>query len=662
MTSKYIYEKEEKIKNLISAGDIRQALYELRYFATENGLEDRENEAIQLSSRHADNEAEASAGVKSEQEIKIEHNKVVMFGVKLLRNICLDLFDKIRVVEASEKERAAKEIELYKKGAQVLDNLHLAKIIETAEKSKLEELDLSNTGINALPREIARLQHLKKLDLSHNLFEELPPFISKLYALASLDVSFNQLERLPDELGDLVDLEELNIENNPLVYPTPDILAKGTDSILRFLARQFKLKQKGFDVIFEKLEINEVVPAIVVDKQEYGYYLSYKGVEGLLHRNNISSSKIAELENLKVGDEVEAVVNNKLVINGRRRLSFATQSVGSDNNLRINAKNRADVKIEQAIAENMRILDLSKMGFDTLSSKIGECKSLEILYLNNNILTNLPDEIGDLNQLKKLYLQNNNLRKLPENIGDLELLEIIDVENNKIDKLPAGMVKLDQLIEINIKDNPCANYFPDNDPQAIKAAIADSLLYKGENELSYSGFEPHELLLGQIKLIYNYGVFIRVIKDGNYKEGLLHKSSAAIYGKDYWRTLHKFFKIGDLLEVRILDVQPENNRVTFALHDSFPDFINNKVLNVINTARKYRSSRMNLSYAQLSTLPKEIGEVEQLEELDLRFNPIKTLPAEIKNLKNLKIIHIDNISPEIAGKGAPGIIDYFLDK
>jgi|GEM_PF-4421940 Leucine-rich repeat (LRR) protein len=662
MTTTHINEKNNQIKDLIRQGEIQQAIFEICDFAAECGLVDNEQEATSLSARFRKNEADAVKGIKRQEDVDLDRNIFIDFAQKLLADINRDALDKIRKVEASEKLKVSKEIEMALKSARVLDDYHLTDIIKRAEEFKLEELDLSGKAIDYLPKDIARLHYLKKLNLSHNQFKELPPFIGKLSALVSLDISYNQLTELPCELGDLIDLEELIIDNNPLQYPSLSVIDKGTDSILRELAKKSKSKQKDQDAIFEELEIGQVVIAIIVDKPEYGLFLSYKGLEGLLHKNNTSKSILTDLEDKFIGEDVEVVVNNKMMINGKRRLAFSTHATPADNHMRAAVKNRADNMINQAIRSNTRILDLSGMGFDMLSKAIGKCTNLELLYLNNNKLAVLPDEICDLPQLKRLYLHNNNLTKLPDEIGKIENLETLNLENNKIAKLPASLVKLDDLVDINISGNPCAIYLPGNDVKEIKSAIAESLLNIGENELDYSRFKLGEVLVGQIKLIYNYGVFIRVVKNGDYKEGLLHKSSTTLNGKDYWRTLHKFFKIGDKLEVRILEVQPENNRVTFSLHDNFPAFITNRVYNMINTAKNNRYSRLDFSNAEITTVPKEIGELEQLEELDLRFNPIKTLPAEIKNLKNLKTILIDNISPEIAGKGAPGIIDYFLDK
>ena len=61
---------------------------------------------------------------------------------------------------------------------------------------------------------------------------------------------------------------------------------------------------------------------------------------------------------------------------------------------------------------------------------------------------------------------------------------------------------------------------------------------------------------------------------------------------------------------------------------------------------------VDLAYKNLTTLPKEIGNLKNLETLYLPTNKLKTLPPEIGNLTKLKVLNLNNnqlttLPPEI---------------
>ena len=75
--------------------------------------------------------------------------------------------------------------------------------------------------------------------------------------------------------------------------------------------------------------------------------------------------------------------------------------------------------------ENQRITGIGffDCGISTLPESIGDLKSLQTLYLDNNKLTTLPESIGNLKSLTYLDLVNNQLTTLPESIGNLTSLQ-----------------------------------------------------------------------------------------------------------------------------------------------------------------------------------------------------------------------------------------------
>lgn len=84
------------------------------------------------------------------------------------------------------------------------------------------ELDLSyNQLTGSLPAEIRHLSKLQTLNLSHNQFTGVPAEIGQLTELRTLNLSHNQITGLPHELGNLSKLQTLDLRGND--YSTHDL-------------------------------------------------------------------------------------------------------------------------------------------------------------------------------------------------------------------------------------------------------------------------------------------------------------------------------------------------------------------------------------------------------------------------------------------------------
>lgn len=72
-------------------------------------------------------------------------------------------------------------------------------------------------------QEVERLRQLQQLDLSENKLEALPEEIGGLASLTDLVLSKNSLEQLPNSFGRLTRLSILKLDQNRLVHLTPNI-------------------------------------------------------------------------------------------------------------------------------------------------------------------------------------------------------------------------------------------------------------------------------------------------------------------------------------------------------------------------------------------------------------------------------------------------------
>lgn len=84
----------------------------------------------------------------------------------------------------------------------------------------VEEIDLSNSGLEFIPNEINYFTHLERLRLHHNQITALPYL--QLPHLKLLDVSYNQVTRLPSHLN-LPNLQSLLLDYNHITEVSPSV-------------------------------------------------------------------------------------------------------------------------------------------------------------------------------------------------------------------------------------------------------------------------------------------------------------------------------------------------------------------------------------------------------------------------------------------------------
>ncbi|MCO5593952.1 hypothetical protein L7F22_047971 [Adiantum nelumboides] len=114
------------------------------------------------------------------------------------------------------------------------------------ELKQLKFLDLHFNNIKSLPSSLGNMSALEKLNISNNFSDfggALPDSLADLVFLVDLDVSFNQLRTIPDCVGALLNLKTLKADNNPLVIPPPDIVERGSATVLEYMAMRWRTSQ-----------------------------------------------------------------------------------------------------------------------------------------------------------------------------------------------------------------------------------------------------------------------------------------------------------------------------------------------------------------------------------------------------------------------------------
>jgi leucine-rich repeat protein SHOC2 len=97
-----------------------------------------------------------------------------------------------------------------------MERVEVERIIETARRDRLRQLDLSDRQLTTLPTSIGNLNNLRWLKLDLNQLTALPDSIGNLTELTWLSVNQNQLTDLPESIGNLSNLRWLHLDQNQL--------------------------------------------------------------------------------------------------------------------------------------------------------------------------------------------------------------------------------------------------------------------------------------------------------------------------------------------------------------------------------------------------------------------------------------------------------------
>jgi Leucine-rich repeat (LRR) protein len=89
-------------------------------------------------------------------------------------------------------------------------------LLDQEELESIRRLDLENSQLQSIPKEIGGLKGLKRLYLHNNQPQSIPKEIGELKSLERLYLRNNQLQSIPKEIGELKNLEWLDLGNNQL--------------------------------------------------------------------------------------------------------------------------------------------------------------------------------------------------------------------------------------------------------------------------------------------------------------------------------------------------------------------------------------------------------------------------------------------------------------
>jgi Leucine-rich repeat (LRR) protein len=247
-----------------------------------------------------------------------------------------------------------------------------------------------------------------------------------------------------------------------------------------------------------------------------------------------------------------------------------------------------------------------------IPAELEQLSSLKELSLHDNKLTGvIPSELGFLSQLKGLYLRNNQLSgEIPSELGLLSQLNYLSLGKNQLTgTIPPELGQLDQLYSLDLSTNQFTGVIPlelNQLPQLISFNISTG------NEALTTSLPPEERLA--LTALYH-----------------------ATKGDDWSSSTHWLEKEGTECHWEGVKCTPSNDHVIKLALDGH-----------------------NLE----GTLPPELGQLSQLEELYLDNNQLTgMIPPELGLLSKLKELNLDDnqltgdIPPELGQLSELGTLD-----
>ncbi|KAJ3677661.1 hypothetical protein LUZ60_003385 [Juncus effusus] len=274
-----------------------------------------------------------------------------------------------------------------------------------------------------------------------------------------------------------------------------------------------------------------------------------------------------------------------------------------------------------------------------LPDSIGKLSTLISLDLSENRILELPLSIGGLSSLKRLNLSSNRISKLPDSIGDLFNLLYLDLKGNQLTSLNPNFGKLIRLEELDLNSNNLSSL-----PDSIGNLTKLKKLFVETNNLEELPYTiGHCVSLVELRADYNK---LRGLPEAVGKMEFLEVLSVRYNNlKGLPTTMSQLTKIKEInASFNELESVPESLCLATSLVK----------LNVGN------------NFADLRFLPKSIGNLENLEELDISNNQIRVLPDSFGLLGNLRVLHVEEnpleIPPRhIADLGAQAVVEYMIE-
>eukprot|EP00058_Branchiostoma_floridae_P020994 XP_002606484.1 hypothetical protein BRAFLDRAFT_126447 [Branchiostoma floridae] len=268
---------------------------------------------------------------------------------------------------------------------------------------------------------------------------------------------------------------------------------------------------------------------------------------------------------------------------------------------------------------SIRQANLSSNQLQGLPLGIGSCQNLESLSVNHNSITNLPTDFHNCgSSLLVLKISGNPMDSLPTPLANFGQLEELQAASMQLRQLPDDIKGLKKLKILNVSSNPL---------NELPASFCE---LKKLTHLDISGVPWIEQEQGKATLL-SYEAFLNFTK----KHGIFSSVSE--------KELREVFTSCDNDKNGLLD-EGEVPKLNAQLFIMFPRF-----------------GAESTTDDDLGGMPEQIFALDSLEELHMRYQALRRVPAEVKRLENLKQLSLqhnpklETLAAELGGLQLKGL-------
>lgn len=588
------------------------------------------------------------------EKLKAETEKQKALTEKAKSDSLLQVAKKMqKLMETATFDRAVKDGNNEWKG---FDKYNIAYGDEEGFKvlGTIDTLNFSNSALVTIPEQVVYCHNLKLINLlgNHNInWKQTNRIIRKITPECKLYVSINSLDSIETDLQKKITGVQLTAEG--LNRIPENILSQKQLTYLSFLGNYYEPNRfSGFREEFYNLsnletlsftycQIDSISPRIEKLKKLKELHLKSNTLKQL-------PPEIGSLSNLTIlsisGDSLigippkigELIKLKEFYLSGYK-LTHLPPEIGKLKNLRTLSINQTNIKQLPGETGNLKNLTsalLSQNRLITLPPETGRLKKLTHLDLQGNQLTELPSEIGQLNHLTELNLFGNYNLKLSTLFNAFaEYQKPIEMDGNydaynkdsaklfikmpdKYLNLPPEIGKVKTLTKLSLFNSDITNL-----PPEIGNLENLTDLYLAQNKISSL---PKEI--GRLKSLITLNLFENPISDvpkeikklKNLEKLTLTVTQASVFSNE----------LGKLKNLKFLNIG------TFAFDiETIPEFVFE--LPEIETLEIYLSKNFKLKQELI-----KLQNLTNLKQLALEAGNLKTLPEEIKLLKNLKQLNL----------------------